>query len=194
MGEWWIIMLVFALVVGLFLIYMYEHDRMLDHHANSDGMVFLLISAWIIYVVGNVTVALEYMAMDEVLPTPKVTYLTAGIVLYFITSFLLGRYNKKEYAYSAAYIAGRVLACIFVIVPAVMDLHPVLVLVCDTVVAYLALWHEWVLYHSRTKLLQFAEMHDPVQEGQDGGLSFESGKDRRAVIRAYRKSLKKDDD
>ena len=153
-GEWWVTMLVFALVVGLFLVYMYEHDRMIDHYAQSDGMAFLLLSAWVIYVVGNVTVALEYMALDEVDAWPKVTYLTAGIVLYLVTSFLLGRFNKKEFAYSAPYVAGRVLACVFVIVPAAAGLDPIAILACDTATVYLALWHEWVLYHSRMKRLE----------------------------------------
>lgn len=154
MGEWWVTMLVFTLVVGLFLVYMYEHDRMIDHHSKSDSMAFLLISAWIIYVVGNMTVALEYMALGEMDDWPKVTYLTAGLVLYLITSFLLGLYNKKEFAYSAPYVVGRVIACVFVIVPAVVGLDPLLVLACDTATVYLALWHEWVLYHSRMKRLE----------------------------------------
>ena len=75
-------------------------------------------------------------------------------MLYLVTSFLLGRFNKKEFAYSAPYVAGRVLACVFVIVPAVVGLDPIAVLACDTATVYLALWHEWVLYHSRMKRLE----------------------------------------
>ena len=46
------------------------------------------------------------------------------------------------------------LACVFVIVPAVVGLDPIAVLACDTATVYLALWHEWVLYHSRMKRLE----------------------------------------
>lgn len=192
--EWWIFMLVFTLVVGLFLVYMYEHDRMIDHHAQSDGMMFLLISAWIIFVVGNITVALEYMAFDVADSTAKVTYLTAGIVLYFITSFMLGRYNKKEFTYSKAYIFGRILACIFIIVPAAMGLDPLQILASDTVTVYIALWYEWLLYHSRTQLIEFAEADESLRGEADGeGPSLESWDGRRTVIQAYRASRKRDD-
>ena len=34
---------VFALTVGLFLIYIFEHDHMLDHHAKTDGMTYMTI-------------------------------------------------------------------------------------------------------------------------------------------------------
>ena len=188
-SEWWVTMLAFSLVVGMFFIYMYEHDHMIDRHAESDGMAFLLMSAWVIYVIGNVAVALEYMALDEVLPRPKVMYLTAGIVLYLVTSFLLGRFNKKEFTYSVPYAIGRVIACIFVIVPAVMGLDPILVLVCDTVAVYLAFLHERLLYHGRMKLLEFAEANEDPGAVRS---AFESGKTRRTVIRAYRASSKGD--
>ena len=62
---------VFALVVGLFLIYMYEHDNMLDHHKETDGLAYITLTGWIILIIGNLTVALEYMPMDEVAFTPK---------------------------------------------------------------------------------------------------------------------------
>ena len=190
-SEWWITMLVFALAVGMFFIYIYEHDNMIDHHAKSDGMAFLLISAWVIYVIGNVSVALEYMTLEEVVPWSKEAYLTGGIVLYLITSFLLGRFHKKEFTYSIPYIIGRIIACIFVIVPAAMDLGPILVLVCDTVVIYLTFWHEWLLYHGRTKLLEFAETSEDPDAAR---AALESGKGRSKIIRAYRASLKGDDE
>ena len=56
--------LVFALVVGLFLIYIFEHDNMLDHHMATDGLSFTSVTVWMIMIIGNLTVALEFM--DEV--------------------------------------------------------------------------------------------------------------------------------
>ena len=44
--------------------------------------------------------------------------------------------------------------CVFVIVPAAAGLDPIAILACDTATVYLALWHEWVLYHSRMKRLE----------------------------------------
>ena len=43
----------------LFLIYDYEYDNLLDHHSETDGMGYLALNAWIVLVLGNLTVALD---------------------------------------------------------------------------------------------------------------------------------------
>ena len=98
------------------------------------------------------------------------------------------RFYQVGYS-SVPYAIGRVIACIFVIVPAVMGLDPILVLVCDTVAVYLAFLHERLLYHGRMKLLEFAEANEDPGAVRS---AFESGKTRRTVIRAYRASSKGD--
>ncbi len=146
-------LLVFALVVGLFLIYVYERDNMTDHHSASDGMTYLTLTGWIILVIGNVTVALEYMPMVEVAFLPKSLYLMAGLVLYLFTSFLLGYYNKPEYKYSRAYIIGRLGACAAIVAVALFtNFDPKVNLVFDVVIVYSALLHEFLLYRRRSAL------------------------------------------
>ena len=146
---------VFALVVGLFLIYIYERDKMTDHHKKTDGTLYLTITGWVILVIGNLAVALEFMPEQEIAFVPKSAYLTACLVLYLLTSFVLGRFNKSEFKYSYQYIAGRLIACAAIVIVAIVtNFNPLINLVFDTVVIYGTLLHEWLLYHSRSRFIE----------------------------------------
>ena len=186
-GIWYPI-LVFALVVGLFLIYIYERDHMTDHHKDTNGMVYLTITGWIILIIGNITVGLEYMPMEEIAFGPKSTYLAAGLVLYMLTSFLLGFYNKEEYTYSGAYIVGRLGTCAFIVIVAlVTNFNPLVNLVCATFAVYFALWHEWLLYHNRSKIVAFGKsLGYTIEDLEESGLTFKTAEGRRAIVEAVR--------
>ncbi len=164
--------LVFVLVVGLFLIYIFEHDNMLDHHHATDGMTYMTITSWLIICLGNITVALEYMTMPEVDLLPKSLYRSCFLVLYLLTSFALAHYNKPAFAISPTYRAGRVGACVALVVGGVASgFDPLASLVIDVAVVYFALWHEWHLYHSRIGLMAFGcslgLSHDDMPVGHD---------------------------
>lgn len=147
---------VFAMVVGLFLIYMFEHDNMVDHHKETDGMEYLAITSWTILIIGNLTVALEYMPMQEVAFVPKSAYLTVCLVAYLLTSFMIGKYNKPTFRYSSVYVAGRIGMCGFIVLIALYtQFDPIVNLVCDTFSVYILLWHEWILYHGRLHTAAF---------------------------------------
>ena len=184
---------VFALVVGLFLIYIYERDNMTDHHKNTNGMVYLTITGWIILVIGNITVGLEYMPMEEVAFGPKSIYLASSLVLYLLTSFLLGFYNKSEYTYSAAYVAGRLSTCIFIVIVAlVTNFDPLINLVCATIAIYFALWHEWLLYHNRSRIVAFGKsLGYTLEDMEEAGMTFETAEGRRTIAEAVREARKK---
>lgn len=191
--------LVFALVVGLFLIYMYEHDNMLDHRKQTDGMAYITLTGWIIFVIGNLTVALEYMPLDEIAFLPKSIMLTICLVAYLLTSFLVGFYNKPEFRYSTAFIFGRIGACIIIIAVAFLtNFDPLVNVIVDTAAVYFALWHEWLLYHGRTKMVSFYRSlgytdEEIIEEG-----SLASREVRRAIakkaLKAYREGLGADDE
>ena len=160
--------LIFTLVVGLFLIYIFEHDNMLDHHLKTDGLSFTTLTAWMILIIGNLTVALEFMIMDNIAFLPKSMYLMVCLVLYLLTSFMLGRYNRPEFHWSPAYIAGRLSACAIIIAGAfITDFDPSVTLVIDNVAIWFALSHEWILYHRRTRLGMFG--HSLGNTNEDEG-------------------------
>ena len=160
----------FALVVGLFLIYIYEHDNMTDHGADTDGMLYLTLTGWVIILIDNLTVALEFMPDAHVALVPKSIFLTVCLVLYLLTSFALGRFNKPEFQHSRAYVAGRIAICVVLVAVALLtNYHVFANLVCQTVAVYTALLHEWLLFRRRTKLGTFC-----------GCLSLEKGEEEEA--------------
>lgn len=124
--------LVFALMVGLFLIYIFEHDNMLDHHHPTHGMMYMSLTSWLIICLGNITVALEYMPMPEVDLLPKSIFRSCFLVLYLLTSFALAHYNKREFSISLPYVMGRLLACAIIVgVGAASGFDPLVTLVAD---------------------------------------------------------------
>ena len=189
---------VFALVVGLFLIYIYEHDNMIDHHKETAGMAYMTITSWMIVIIGHLTVALEYMPMEQIAFLPKSAMLAACLVLYLLSSFLLVRYNKPEFHYSGAYVAGRLGTCaIIVVVALVTNFDPLVNLVCDTAAVYFALWHEWLLYHGRMSVIAFGRSLGYTDEDMfENGYTFETREGRRRIaqgMREVRESLREND-
>lgn len=145
---------VFTLVVGLFLIYIFEHDHMLDHHAKTDGMAYMTISSWLIVVIGNLTVAVSYMPRDEIDFLPKSIYLSVCLVLYLLTSFLLGRFNKVAYRYSKLYVIGRLAACAAIVIVGLLTrFDPDMCLRCHVLAVYAAFGYEFYLWRRRSKLV-----------------------------------------
>lgn len=69
-------MLAFTLVVGLFLIYDFEYEHLLDHERVSGGTRFMVINSWIVFVLGNIAAGLEYLPHVGVPLVPKSLYLT----------------------------------------------------------------------------------------------------------------------
>ena len=151
-------LLVFVLVVGLFLVYFFEHDHMLDHNHKSNGISYMVLTAWIVFAVANITVALEYLPEDDVLFLPKGIYLTVMLCVYLLTSFAVFRFNKPQFRINRMIVASRVIACVAIIAAGPLaGFDPFVAMTCDTVIVWAAVGHEWTLYRSRTALAERAE-------------------------------------
>ena len=188
--------LVFALVVGMFLIFVFENDNMVDHHKQTDGIMYMVLTGWIILVIGNVTVGLEYMSEPEIDFLPKSMFLVAGLVLFLLTSFLLGCYNKPEFHYSTAFVIGRIGTCAFIVIVALLtNYNPVINLICDTAAIYFALFHEWLLYHNRMSVVVLGRSLGITEEDMhEAGMTFETREGRRAIHDAVREARRLDND
>ncbi|MBQ3301090.1 MAG: hypothetical protein IJH04_02850, partial [Eggerthellaceae bacterium] len=114
--------------------------------------------------------------------------LTGCLVLYLLTSFLLVRYNKPEFHYSGAYIAGRLSTCAFIVCVALFtNFDPLINLVCDTLAVYFALWHEWLLYHGRCGLVAFGHTLGMTDDEMlEAGYTFTTKEGRRAIAKAVK--------
>lgn len=147
-------MLVFALVVGLFLVYFFHYDRMLDHERQDVGIGFMVLTAGLVFVVSNVTVALEYLPEAEVSAAPKSIYLTAGLCAYLALSLVLFRYNKTPFRLSGLVLVSRVIACLLIAGVAVIPGADTLTtLVCDALIVWAALGVEYASYRKRRELV-----------------------------------------
>ena len=183
--------LVFALVVGLFLIYTYEYDHMLDHHHKSNGMTYMMVHAWIVIVLGNLTLGLEFMTNSEFDFLPKNIFLTVFLVLYLLTSFMLTRYNKPEYHYSYPYVVGRIIVCVLIVVVAIVSsFNPTITLTCDVIAIYLALGHEMFLFRGRNRIIEYVHSRGlSHEELEEQGFTFTTREGRRAIREAMRDTL-----
>ena len=94
----------FLIVVGLFLSYEILYNRIVDKEMTTNGLTYLLIHVFLILSLNNISVALEFMADEEVDVLPKIIFLTVSIIVYFICLFVLGRYSKKKYAFNTGFI------------------------------------------------------------------------------------------
>lgn len=147
-------MLVFVLVVGLFLVYFFHYDRMLDHKREDVGFGFMVLTAGLVFVVSNVTVALEYLPEDEVSAAPKSIYLAAGLGAYLALSLFLFRYNKAPLRLSGVILASRIVACALIVgVSAIPGTGVVVTLACDAAVVWGALGVEYASYRKRRELV-----------------------------------------
>ena len=189
--------LTFLLMVGLFLIYDYEYDNMLDHHCETDGMAYLALNSWIVIIIDSITLGMEFLVTDGFNPAPSSAFLATALVLYLLTSFLLARYNKPTYSVSLGYIAGRVVGCIAIVAVSLTAWQtPLVCLLWDTLVVYGVLLHEMFLYRGRTAVVNRAsELGYSQEDMEEAGYTFETSEGRRAIRRAVNKvSKRKQDD
>lgn len=87
-------LMAFLIVVGLFLIYGFFYDHVIDREAVTAGTGYLMIHIFLITALNNITAALEFMREPEVDLVKKSIFLTASFLLYFLFLFSLERYAK----------------------------------------------------------------------------------------------------
>ena len=94
----------FLIVAGLFVSYEIIYDHLLDREKEDSGMLYMIIHIFIIFALGCITVALEFMREPEVALMPKIIFITVSIIAYFAFLFCTGGYAKNTCAPDAAFI------------------------------------------------------------------------------------------
>jgi len=97
-------LMAFLIVVGLFLTYEVLYDKLLDRDKEDNGLLYMLIHIFIIFGLNNITASLEFMREEEVSIRPKMAFLVASMVGYFVFLFALGRYAKVRCHINAAFM------------------------------------------------------------------------------------------
>ena len=94
----------FLIVAALFLSYETLYDHIVDREQQNSGLSYMLIHIFLIFSLNNITVALEFMRMEEIFLLPKMLFLISSFLLFFICIFLLGKYAKKRCVFNKKFI------------------------------------------------------------------------------------------
>lgn len=94
----------FLIVAGLFVSYEIIYDHLLDREKEDGGMLYMIIHIFIIFALGCITVALEFMREEEVHLLPKMIFITAAIIAYYVFLFCMAPYAKRICSFDAAFI------------------------------------------------------------------------------------------
>lgn len=92
-------LMAFLIVVGLFLSYGMFYDHIIDREKRTNGLGYMMLHVFIIFVMNNITNGLAFMREEAISLLPKILFLTASFLLFFGFLLALGlRHAKKEYA------------------------------------------------------------------------------------------------
>ena len=94
----------FLIVAGLFLIYGYYYDHIIDRERVTNGAAYLMIHVLLITMLNNITAALEFMRESEVDEVGKNAFLVASFVLYFAFLFLTLTHAKAYHKPCRAFL------------------------------------------------------------------------------------------
>lgn len=90
-------LMAFLIVAGLFLSYGVFYDHIIDREQRTNGLYYMFLHIFIIFALNNITNGLEFMAEEEISLMPKIVFLVASFVLFFVFLFTLGaRYAKAR--------------------------------------------------------------------------------------------------
>lgn len=103
----------FLIVAGLFLSYELLYNRMIDRDMTTNGTGYMLIHVFLVFALNNISVALEFMRMENVDLLPKTLFISASFLLYSACLFALGFYTKNKCGFNFRLFSR--LAVLFVI-------------------------------------------------------------------------------
>lgn len=94
----------FLIVAGLFLIYGYYYDHVIDREQCTNGVGYMMIHILLITMLNNITAALEFMREPEVDEVRKNAFLVISFVLYFTFLFLTLCFAKSYHKPSRRFL------------------------------------------------------------------------------------------
>ena len=99
----------FLIVVGLFLSYGVVYDHIIDREKETDGLRYTLVHVGLIFVLNNITCALEFMQNEKIALLPKMLFLVGSLVFYYVFLFMISSYAKTSCHLSARFLGGMAL-------------------------------------------------------------------------------------
>lgn len=87
-------LMAFLIVVGLFFIYGYFYNNVIDRERVTAGAGYMFLHIFLITALNNLTVSLEFMREPAIDLAAKTFFLVVSFLIYFFFLFLLQRYAK----------------------------------------------------------------------------------------------------
>lgn len=117
----------FLIVVGLFIIYGYYYDHLIDHELRTTGIAYMLLHIVLITAMNHITVGLELMHEEHADTFFKTMMITISFIVYFGSLFVLMRFARKclrpDREYAAVFWA---MSLMFALAMIVFHLYPVI--------------------------------------------------------------------
>ena len=109
-------LMAFLIVAALFLSYGFVYDNLIDRENTKNSMLYMMIHIFIIFALNNITASLEFMREEKIDLIPKMIFLVASLVLYYLFLFSLQGYAKCSCKPSKKLIISNLaLAFLFII-------------------------------------------------------------------------------
>jgi low temperature requirement protein LtrA len=154
----------FLIVAGLFVSYELIYDHLLDREMEDNGVLYMTIHIFIVFALGCITVSLEFMQEEEVTLMPKVIFITAAIIAYYVFLFSTRRYAKKRCVISLPFmlmLAGA--AAVFAVL--MIALRDNMRLNIFVSMAYV--WSTVAVLYRFSKEFELSEVHDDIRRGTE---------------------------
>jgi len=79
----------FLIVVALFLSYEALYDHIIDREMKTNGIFYLIFHIFLVFALNNISASLEFMREENVDLLPKIIFLTASLLLFYICMLLI---------------------------------------------------------------------------------------------------------
>lgn len=138
----------FLIVAGLFLIYGYFYDHLIDREMTTTGTVYMLLHIVLIAALNHITVALELMREDEVNPVFKSVMISIALIVYFTFLFMLLRFSRGNMRPDKTYTTSFwMLSALFIVFMVVLYQFPAMHIAMTVVFIYTMLL--FIILHAR---------------------------------------------
>ena len=101
-------LMAFLIVAGLFLIYGYFYDHIIDREQKVTGSGYMLLHIFLITALNNIAVALEFMKHSEIDAVLKNIFLVSSFFIFYIFLFSLEKFAYGCKRPNAKYISALV--------------------------------------------------------------------------------------
>lgn len=117
-------LMTFLIAAALFSAYEIVYNYMVYREGHFSGILYMLYHIFLVFAIGNVTVAFEFMRESEIDLVPKILMLTMSLSAYFLFLFLLSGHFKMRCHFDLHFIFKMaILTAAFILLEVLLREH-----------------------------------------------------------------------